>query len=121
MIVPEEGIRPDVTIHASLCNAKTFASLYKVVKDSKDKDKRTVLKADRNVLQRLVTAYEAGRPVDLPAVLKHELLPVPILLAEMNGSLRTGNKSVLADKLTKDMVCPEAIDTIYNTIQWVFI
>jgi len=37
MIVPEEGNKPDVTIHASLHrnNAKTFASLYDVVKDSK--------------------------------------------------------------------------------------
>lgn len=42
--------------------------------------------------------------------MKHELLPVPISLAEMNGSLRTGNKSVLADKLTEDIVCPEAIE-----------
>ena len=55
-------------------------------------------------------AYEASRPVDLPAILKHELLPVPISLAEMNGMLRTGNKSILAEKLTKDIVCPEAID-----------
>jgi hypothetical protein len=54
-----------------------------------DKDKRTVMNADIYILQRLITAYEAGRPVDLPAVLKHELLPVPVFLAEMNGTLRT--------------------------------
>jgi len=112
MIVPEEGNKPDVTIHASLHrnNAKTFASLYDVVKDSKAKETKIIFKADRNVLQRLVTAYEAGRPVDLPAVLKHELLPVPISIAEMNGALRTGNKSVLVEKLTKDITCPEAIE-----------
>lgn len=112
MIVPGEGEKPDVPIHATLhrSNAKTFASLYEVVKDTKDKDKTTILKADRNVLQRLVTAYEAGRPVDLPSVLKHELLPVPVSLAEMNGTLRTGNKSVLADRLTEDIVCPEEIE-----------
>ena len=28
----------------------------------------------------------------------------------MNGTLRTGNKSVLAEKLTEDIVCPEAIE-----------
>ena len=112
MIVPEQGDKPDVPIHASLhrSNAKTFASLYEVVKDAKDKEKKTILKADRNILQRLVTAYEAGRQVDLPAVLKHELLPVPVSLAEMNGTLRTGNKSILADKLTEGIVCPEAIE-----------
>ena len=54
MIVPEEGNKPDVTIHASLHrnNAKTFASLYDVVKDSKAKETKIIFKADRNVLQR---------------------------------------------------------------------
>ena len=61
-------------------------------------------------LKRLVTAYEASHPVDLLVVLKHELLPVPISLAEMNGTLRTGNKSVLVNKLTEDIDCPEAIE-----------
>ncbi|KAL5015621.1 hypothetical protein ScPMuIL_007291, partial [Solemya velum] len=54
-----------------------------VVKDSKNKDKKTILKADRNVL-RLVMAYEAGRSVDLRSILKYELLPVPVSLVEMN-------------------------------------
>ena len=89
--------------------------MYEVVKDTKDKEKRTILKADRNLLQQLVTAYEAGRPVDMPAVLKHELLPVPVSLAEMNGTLRTGNKSVLADKLTEDIACPDAIELHHSS------
>ena len=101
MIVPDQADKPDVPIHAPLhsvwSNAKTFTSLYEVVKDSKDKDKRTILKADRNVLQRIVIAYEANRTIDMSSVLKHELLPLPVSLAEMNGTLRTGNKSVLAD------------------------
>ena len=65
--VTSYNVPSHATLHRS--NAKTFASLYEVVKDTKDKDKRTILKADRNVIQRLVTAYEARRPVDLPAVL----------------------------------------------------
>ena len=80
-------------------NAPTFAKLYTVRKDSKENDKNVIMKVDRNVLQRLITAYEAGREVDLQSVLKHELMPVSISLAEMNGSLRTGNKSVLGDIL----------------------
>ena len=68
------------------------------------------MKADRNVLQRLVTAYEAGRSVDLPTILKHGLMPVHVSLAEMNGALRTGNKSMLADVLTEGINCPETID-----------
>lgn len=110
MIVPESADKPPVPIHAPLhkSNVKTLASLYEVVKDSKDKDKKTILKADRNVL-RLVMAYEAGCSVDLRSILKYELLPVPVSLVEMNGTLLTGNKSVLADELVKNIVCPESI------------
>ena len=114
LIVPEQSEKPEIPIHAPLTlhrsNAKTFASLYEVVKYTKDKDKQTIMKADRNVLRRLVTAYEAGRPVDLQAILKHELLPVPVSLAEMDGTLRTGTKSVLVDKLTEDVICPSTIE-----------
>ena len=52
---------------------------------------------------------EAGRSVDLSSVLKHKLLPVPVSLAEMNGTLRTGNKSELANVVTGDIDCPETI------------
>ena len=44
-----------VSIHEPLHrnNAPAFATLYQVTKNTKDKDKKTVLKADRNVLPRL--------------------------------------------------------------------
>ena len=45
----------------------------------------------------------------MSSVLKHELLPVPVSLAEMNGTLRTGNKSELANVVTKDIDCPDTI------------
>lgn len=35
-----------------------------------------VFKVDRNV-QRLVTAYESGREINVKQVLQHELIPVP--------------------------------------------
>ena len=60
-------------------------------------------------MYRLVTAYEAGREVDLPAILQHELMPVPVSLAEINGTMRTGNKSILVDVLTENIKCPESI------------
>jgi len=37
-----------------------------------------------NVHKCLITAYEAGRPVDLSSVLKRKLLPVFLPLAEYN-------------------------------------
>ena len=37
-------------------------------------------------------------------------MPVPVGLAQMNGSLRTGQKSVLADVITSGMNCPSEIE-----------
>ena len=68
------------------------------------------MKADRNVLVRLITAYQSGSQVDLPTILSHELLPVPLSLAEINGSLRTGNKAILIEKLVEGLDCPTTID-----------
>ena len=45
----------------------------------------------------------------MSSVLKHELLLVPVSLAETNGTLRTGNKSELANVVTEDIDCPETI------------
>jgi hypothetical protein len=95
------------TIHKN--NAPTFDNLYRIVK-AKEKDKSTILRADRNVLHRLIVAYEAGRSVDLQSVLKYELMPVPVALAEMNTSLRTGQKSVLADIVAQGIECPSQIE-----------
>ena len=107
----EQCDKPDVSIYEPVRknNAPTYATLYQVVKRTKDRDQKTVMKAHRNVLRRLITSYEAGRSVDLSSVLKHELLPVPVSLAEMNGTLRTGNKSELANVVTEDIDCPETI------------
>ena len=45
----------------------------------------------------------------MQSVLKNELMPVSISLAEMNGTLRTGNNSFLGDILVEGISCPEAI------------
>ena len=58
--------------------------------------KEIALEADRKVLQTLISAYEAGRDVNLSEVMTHELLTVPQALAEMNGSLRAGSKAILS-------------------------
>ena len=63
LIVAEQCDKPDVSIYEPVCknNATTFAILYQVVKHTMDRDQKTVMKADRNVLRRLSTSYEAGR------------------------------------------------------------
>ena len=89
------------------CKALTFASLYKVQKQCSSKDH--TIKADRSTLQRLLIALEAGRKVNLPEILSHELLPVPLSLSKMDGSLRAGQKLVLTAALTKVVNCPKRL------------
>ena len=81
----------------------TFDSLYKVQVVPKAVEKKKILKADRNILQRLVIAYKAGREVDLEQILKHELLPVPISIADTSGALKSGNKSVVLEDILQDV------------------
>jgi hypothetical protein len=88
----------------------TFASLYEVNQKNVHSGKQKTIKADRKILQRLITAYEAGRNVDLSMVLKHELMPVPPALAEMNGTLRSGSKTLLLQALTREVPCPPSLD-----------
>ena len=57
----------------------------------------------------MITAYHAGRLVDLYQVLSHELMNVPISIAQTNGMLRSGNKAIMQDVLTKDVECPPQI------------
>lgn len=61
-------------------------------------------------MQRLLIAYESGRTVDMKAILKHELMPVPLALAELNGSLRDGSKSILADMIIANIKIPSSIE-----------
>ncbi len=61
------------------------------------------------MLHRLITTYEAGREVNMQDILKHELMPVSVSIAETNQTLRSGNKSVLAEVLTKEVICPAAV------------
>ena len=90
----------------------TFASLFEVKhKDSKQKGIEMAIKADRKIIQRLITAYESGRRVDLSSILTHELLTVPQALAETNGTLRTGSKADLYEVFTAGILCPPNIDS----------
>ena len=55
-------------------NAPTFHDLYKKCSSTKKKNTDKIVKEDRDIMQRLITAYESDRPVDLPTILSHELL-----------------------------------------------
>ena len=53
----------------------TLESLYGIPKDKTQNDRKVVWKADRNVMQRLITSYEGGRNVIIRNVMRHELMP----------------------------------------------
>ena len=76
----------------------------------KAKANKKTIKVDRNIQPRLITAYRAGRQVNLGNVLKHELIPVPVSLAEMDDSLRVGNKPSLIDVLIQNVSTPSEIE-----------
>lgn len=100
----EDGKKLKLSDPLKKSKAKTFKALYEVKMACTNKE--VILKADRNILQRLITAYNAGRNVDLYSILSHELMPVPVSLANTNGTLRSGNKAILADVLINGIFCP---------------
>lgn len=86
--VQERLISKDVKFHDPIKQQKlkTLETLYSVsvpVGNSK-----TVIKADRDLLRRVVVALESGRDVDVDALLKRELSPVPMSIATLDGCLR---------------------------------
>ena len=95
---PDSDMHLDMKAPIQKNKAKTFASLYEVVKVSKGK--QNTIKVDRNILQWLITAYRAERDVNLENILQHELIKIPLSLATTDGSLHSTDKSVLANILT---------------------
>ena len=100
LVTPTKEDKPKKKLRDTLPRNKaaTFSSLYEA--KGRQNEKSTVVKADRDVLQRIVTAYDAGRKVDLPNILSHELMAVPLAIADTNGKLRTGNKAGLMELLS---------------------
>ena len=108
IIKPIDGKqRIDLTAPLARNKALTFASLYTVSTDVRRKP--VTIKADRNILQRLVTSYGSGRPVNSDQILNNELLPVPVTPSSLNGTLNTGNKSILADILSCSISTPPQV------------
>ena len=108
--VTERLVEKTVSIKDPLPKAKahTFASLYDVCTKTPS-GKIESLKADRNFLQRRIAAYRARRPVDLCNILNHELMKVPLSIADTSGALRSGTKSILFDVFTQGVSCPQEI------------
>ena len=89
-LAPDNDQHDDLKAPIRKSKAVIFASLYSVVQDVKGK--QSTIKMDRNILQRLITAYRAGHEVNLDNILQHELMSVPLSLTTINGTLHSPNK-----------------------------
>jgi len=101
--VQDRLIKKDIKFHDSLKQQKlkTFETLYSVPV-SLDNSKTIVIKADRDLLRRVVVALESGRDVD--ALLQRELSPVPLSIATLDGNLRQASgKSDLSNILQENV------------------
>jgi hypothetical protein len=72
-----------------------MVSLYKIHTSSNPSEKGKIVKADRNTLHRIVTAFKAGREVNMSEILKHELMPVPIAIAHIHVCIFTKCPQIL--------------------------
>ena len=98
-------IKKEIKFHDSLKQKKlkTFETLYSVPV-SLDKSKTVAVKADRDLLRRVVVALESGRDVDVDTLLQKELSPVPLSIATLDGCLRhSSGKSDLGNILQQNV------------------
>ena len=58
----------------------------------------------------MITAYNFGQKVDLTEILRSEMMPVPLALAKLDGSLNSGDKALLQKRLVGNVDCPEIIN-----------
>ena len=107
--------------------ALTFANLFDVEK-SNDLQENAVRSVNRNVLQRFIVSYQAGRQVDFVSAAKCEVLSVPISLFFTDKTIRTGSKSSLVKcildyvnmtPLTSIHITPEESQYVVDTMHFV--
>lgn len=88
-------------------NAPTMSDIFTTLPPVVSQKK--LINVDRNYLQRLVMALEAGRKIDLQSILKHELHNFPLALVEPNGSMRSGDSTPFFNLLVKEVECPTTL------------
>jgi len=85
----------------------TLTSMYHVQGKTTGVQKAKTVKADRFLFQRLLVSKDSGRDIDLKEVLRHELSPVPLSLADFSGQLRSTNKAALGQILQVEITTSE--------------
>lgn len=119
-LVRKENGTFEVDLNAPLSrrNALTMSNLEK--QETPVTSEKKIIKADAQFLQRIVVSYEAGRPVDLPYILKHELHIIPLGLFELDGSPRQGDGLSLINFYTKSIKCPTYVQTLKESSHYIY-
>ena len=73
------------------------------------------IKADRKLLQRLLTAVTAERSVEMDSVVKHELSPVPLSLAKPEGQNSTPKADLISILMSGVSIPPEVPEADVKT------
>ena len=96
---------------APLSKNKTpsISRMYNVRIKSRGESKQEEVKADRNLMQRLLVAAQSGRGIDMNAILKHELAKIPRALASTKQKLHSTDKAQLQDLLIKNTEIPKCL------------
>ena len=92
----------------------TFSSLHKT-KIWKTKNKVIALKSSKDLFQKIAIIAQKIS-ADMKSLFKYPLVPLPLALAEMDGTLKNTAKSVLLNKLEGGMVTIEELPSNYCMI-----
>ena len=97
-------VRKDVPFFDALKknNSKTFKAMYQTKIQGKQSEQKFI-KADRKLLQRLLTVSMAGRQVKIDEILQHGLSSLPLSLAKINGDMNFTSKSDMIDIVSGDI------------------
>ncbi len=79
-------------------NSKPFGTMYSTMIPCKN-DETKFLSAERKLIQRLFNASLAGCKIKMDEILTHELSPVPLSLAKINGDMNSTMLTILTNDL----------------------
>ena len=88
--------------------SETFGDLHKTTVSTKQHEMKSV-KMDRKLIQQLLNAVTAGRPVEIDSIMKHELSTVPLSIAKVGGDMHSTSKAELIDILKGQINTPSEL------------
>ena len=103
LVKEEGGNRPAQQFSSRLPknHSLTFLNLFDVERDASELTEKQVIRVDRSIFKRLITAQLAGRSIDFAEAARYEALSVPISIFKTDKTMRGGTKSTLVTPMLK--------------------